>query len=140
MAEMSESSLGLDARVAFFKQDGVTPAKIDGDPRWSLGASAAGDPVATLTVDPADPYHAVITPLPIPQTVEGPAHSAEGLVEGDGDLDAGEERVVTASFVVTVRLEEAQSAGVTLTEVGAPPQPEVEPPIELPAPPEVEPH
>lgn len=117
MAEINESSLGLDARVTFFKADGTTPAAIDGPPRWTLGNSAAGDPVATLVVDPGDPFHATITPLPVPTTVVGPAHSAEGSVEGDGDLDAGEERLVTAVFVVTVRRDEAQSAGVTLTEI-----------------------
>lgn len=133
MAEINESSLGLDAVVAFFKADGVTPAIIDGPPRWTLNNSAAGDPVGTLTVDTEDPYHAIITPLPVPATVVGPAHSAEGSVEGDGDLDAGEERLVTAVFVVTVRRDEAQSAGVTLTEIPAPPPGEID--NTLPTPP-----
>lgn len=120
MAEINESSLGLDARVSFLKANGQ-PAQIDGPPRWELGLSAEGNPVANLAVDPEDPFHATITPLPVPAGVPGPAHSAEGKVEADGDLDAGEERLVTAVFVVTVRRDEAQSAAVTLTEIPPPP-------------------
>lgn len=116
MSEINESSKGLDAVVAFVKADG-SPAKLDGDPRWTLGNDPDGNPVATLVVDPANPFHATITPLPVPDGVEGPTHSAQGHVEGDGDLDAGEERLVSADFVVTVRRDEAQSASVLLTEI-----------------------
>ena len=115
MAEINESSLGLDARVSFVKADG-SPARIDGSPVWVLAASEAGDPVATLTVDAADPFHAVITPLAVPDGV-GVAHSAAGTVSGDADLDTGEDRQISAAFVVTVRRDEAQSASVTLTEI-----------------------
>jgi hypothetical protein len=119
MAEITESSAGLDAKGAFFKADGVTPAKIDGDPRWTLSPSAAGDPVATLIVDSNDPYHATIKPLAVPDSVAGSGHTADLAFEGDGDLDAGEDRIVRGVTTVTVIRDEAQTAGITLTPIDA---------------------
>jgi hypothetical protein len=119
MAEMTESSPGLEAHVTFFKADGVTPAKIDGKPRWGLTSSPAGNAVGILKVDDADPFHATITPAPMGDDVEGSAHSCDLKVEGDGDLDAGEERLVVATTVITVVRDEAQTAGIVLTPSGA---------------------
>lgn len=135
--EITESSLGLKGRVKFVKADNTTPAKIDGNPKWDAAEpagggqpvllSAEGNPVATITVNPSDPFEVEIKPLPVPDSVAGPTHSAQGRVSADGDLDAGEERVVEALYVVTVRRDEAQSASVELTEITPAPTPEPEP-------------
>ena len=128
MSEMLETDLGFDGLVTFLKADG-SPAKIDGDPRWSIDKSADGNDVASLEVNPNDPFKAVFKPLPIPNTVAGSGHTAQGKVEGDGDLDAGEERLVTALFTITVIRAEAVSAGVELTPITIPtPPPDVPPP------------
>jgi len=114
---MSESSLGLKGRVVFLKADG-TPAKVDGVPTWTLDEAAEG-PVATMTVNPEDPAEATFTPLPIPDSVQA-AWSAQGRVSADADLDVDETREVAAQFVITVHRDEAQTAGVTFTEVTPP--------------------